>query len=147
MDAVRGMEDVERKEEVTDFKPTLCIDFDGVVHKYSKGWQEGVIYDDVTDGFFEWADQAAKKFKLVIYSSRSKKPEGINAMMFWMYEQRKKWRAAGGKTESDAILEFEFADTKPAAWLIIDDRAICFNGNWADMDIDAMRNFKPWNQR
>src|SRR3954452_19978446 len=30
---------------LTSFKKTLAIDFDGVLHNYSKGWQEGVIYD------------------------------------------------------------------------------------------------------
>jgi hypothetical protein len=40
-------------------KPILCLDFDGVVHKYDSPWSNAeTISDDVTDGFFEWAERA-----------------------------------------------------------------------------------------
>lgn len=134
---------------MSDYKPILCIDFDGVVHRYSKGWQNGVIYDDVTDGFYEWAEQAAKQFKLVIYSSRSSTEEGRMAMGAWLIDQRRKWRAKGGMHETEAPLEFDFADQKPAAWLTIDDRCIRFTGDWGEplLHPEALRMFKPWNAR
>lgn len=127
-------------------KPILCLDFDGVIHSYTSGWQgDTTISDPVVRGFFEWAEQAAKQFKLVIYSSRSKNPDAITAMQLYLYEQRKQWRANGGKTETDESLSFEFASEKPAAFLTIDDRAVTFDGTWPD--IDALRSFKPWNKR
>lgn len=130
-----------------NFKPILCIDFDGVIHSYEKGWQNGVIYGTSTPGFFEWAEQAAKQFKLTIYSSRSKNEESIKAMCVWLMERRKEWRAAGGKNESDEPLAFDFAKEKPPAFLTIDDRAIQFRGSWDDpaLQVDAMRAYKPWN--
>jgi hypothetical protein len=132
-----------------EFKPTLCIDFDGVVHSYEKGWQNGVIYGSVLPGFWEWAEQAAKQFKLVIYSSRSKTEEGQLVMSLWMVDQRKAWREAGGMHAVEDKLEFEFAHEKPAAWLTIDDRAIRFEGRWDDPILapDALRAFRPWNAR
>jgi hypothetical protein len=128
-------------------KPILCIDFDGVVHSYERGWQDGEIYGTVTKGFFEWAEQAAKLFKLVIYSSRSKTEEGQLAMSLWLVAQRKAWRAAGGMHETTTPLEFEFSNEKPPAFLTIDDRAICFMGSWDDLDPEKLRMFKPWNAR
>ena len=105
------------------------------------------LYDDVVEGFFEWAEQAAKQFRLVIYSSRSATDEGQQAMLGWLIAQRRIWREAGGMHETEAPLGFEFADKKPAAWLTIDDRAICFRGDWSAPELtpDTMRAFRPWN--
>jgi len=126
-------------------KPILCLDFDGVIHLYRKGWQDGTIYDDVTPGFFEWAEQAAKIFKLVIYSSRSSDPVQVLQMTLWMMEQRRKWRETGGFSLTDDPVGFEFTDEKPKAFLTIDDRAVTFNGMWADFNPVSLRRFKPWN--
>lgn len=129
-------------------KPILCIDFDGVIHRYDSGWKGAtVIPDHVTDGFFEWAEQAAQHFKLVIYSSRSKEPAAIEAMQFWLAAERKLWRENGGTHKIEAPLEFEFASEKPAAFMTIDDRALCFEGDWSKIDPATLRNFQPWNKR
>lgn len=132
---------------MSDFKPTICVDFDGVVHSYEKGWQGGVIYGTATPGFFEWVERVRDQFKLVIYSSRSKTPEGITAMGLWMHEQRNKWIKAGGERHPTEPLTFELAHEKPAAWLTIDDRAICFRGDWSvpELTPEGMRAFRPWN--
>lgn len=130
--------------------PILCLDFDGVIHRYDSGWQGALtIADDVTEGFFEWLDDAAKHFKIVVYSSRSKEPGATDAMALWLAEQRRKWRERGGKSphEFGEPVSIEFADTKPAAFLQIDDRALTFNGRWSDFDPAALRAFKPWNKR
>lgn len=127
--------------------PTICIDFDGVVHSYERGWQDGTIYGEVTKGFFEWAEEARKHFKLVIYSSRSKADNGVILMSMWLHEQRNKWIAAGGQRNETEPLEIEFAHEKPPAWLTIDDRCIRFDGSWntGRLTPEAMLAFKPWN--
>lgn len=128
-------------------KQILALDFDGVVHQYSKGWQDGAIYDDVTPGFFDWALAAADHFRLVIYSSRSKTDEGKTAMREWLSAQSEKWRAERDHPPV-TMLTFEFAHEKPPAWLTIDDRAFCFSGDWSDpiLSVEALKAFKPWMQ-
>jgi hypothetical protein len=124
-------------------KPILCIDFDGVIHSYERGWQNGEIYGTVTPGFFEWAYKAQKLFRLVIYSSRSKTDDGVNAMSLWLHGQRSAWSE---KTKQIEVLEIEFAHEKRAAFLTIDDRAIQFEGRWDWLDPANLLRFKPWNQ-
>ena len=43
---------------------------------------------------------------------------------------------------------FEFSAVKPPAWLTIDDRALCFQGDWKDpnFSVAAIEHFKPWNK-
>ena len=132
---------------VKNFKPIICIDFDGVIHSYERGWQGGVIYGNVVPGFFEWMERVRDQFKLVIYSSRSKTDEGVTAMSLWFHEQRNAWIKNGGKRHHTEPLSIEFAHEKPPAWVTIDDRAIQFTGNWSDpaLTADALRTFKPWN--
>lgn len=134
---------------MSDFKPTLCIDFDGVIHSYEKGWQGGVIYGTVVSGFFEWVEMARYQFKLVIYSSRSKTDEGVVAMSTWLHQRRNEWLMEGGERNPVEPLTFEFAHEKPAAWLTIDDRAVRFDGKWDSPELlpEVLRSFKSWNQR
>jgi Swiss Army Knife RNA repair-like protein len=144
------------------YKPTLCIDFDGVIHSYEKGWQNGDIYGSVVPGFFEWVERVRDQFKLVIYSSRSKDPNGTLMMATWLRLQAERvapnWQCTDMPTREipvqrflDAqraeILLFRFAHEKPPAWLTIDDRAICFKGDWnaPELQSDALSAFKPWN--
>jgi len=131
---------------VKAFRPTLCVDFDGVIHSYERGWQGGEIYGTVVPGFFEWLERVRHRFKVVIYSSRSKDDAGVVAMSMWLHEQRNAWIKAGGERHPTESLEIEFAHEKPAAWLTIDDRAICFKGNWdaPELSPDEIASFKPW---
>lgn len=132
---------------MSDFQPTICIDFDGVIHSYERGWQGGVIYGTVVPGFFEWVERVRHQFKLVIYSSRSKDDAGVVAMGTWLHLKRNEWIKSGGERHPTEVLSFEFAHEKPAAWLTIDDRAIQFNGDWnaSALTAESMRAFKPWN--
>jgi hypothetical protein len=134
---------------MAEFKPTICIDFDGTIHSYERGWQNGEIYGEVVRGFFEWVERVRYQFNLVIYSSRSKTDEGVMAMSLWLHEKRNEWIKAGGQRDLLQPLTFEFTHEKPAAWLTIDDRCVRFDGSWDNplLEPEAMLRFKPWNAR
>ncbi len=114
------------------FKPTLCLDFDGVIHWYRNGWKGvAVIDDDPVPGAKEFIENAQNYFKIVVYSSRSSSETGIQAMQKWM--------------EKNGFPKVSFAKEKPKAFLTIDDRALQFTGEW--FDPEALLSFKPWNKK
>ena len=83
-------------------KPILCLDFDGVIHSYESGWtgDHTNIPDGVTDGFFEWAEEASKTFRLVVYSARSGAPGGREAMKAWLYAKWEEWALTSGTDQN-----------------------------------------------
>lgn len=133
-------------------KPILVLDFDGTVHSYEKGWQGGLIYGTVVPGFFVWALQAKKYFTLVIYSSRSGSHKTRQPMEDFLkvHLQAWKWDCLEHGPEPDLHFEdFTFSPFKPPAFATIDDRAITFNGDWNDPNLDPklLLEFKSWVQK
>jgi phosphoglycolate phosphatase-like HAD superfamily hydrolase len=65
---------------------TVCIDFDGVIHSYTSGWQGIAKIPDppvsgAIDALFRLLDAG---FEVAIYSSRSSSFRGRWAMKRWM---------------------------------------------------------------
>lgn len=120
-------------------KPILCVDFDGVIHSYTSGWQGAdVVADPPVRGALKWLEQAAEHWDVQIYSSRSSQPNGPEAMAAWLAT----WSNLEGVS-----LTLSFPEQKPPAFLTIDDRAVCFDGMWDRLDPKALLDFKPWNKR
>ena len=133
--------------------------FDGVINSYASGWKgAAVIPDPPVDGALRWLWNATEWWDVQVYSSRSKDPEGRAAMKRWMIEHSLVVFGHGhpmSESRDDLIgsdgdyssYPVKFAHEKPAAFLTIDDRAVCFDGDWSELDACAMLDFKPWNQR
>ena len=128
--------------------PIICVDFDGVIHSYKSGWQ-GIdnIPDPPVEGAIEWLknhlpipdelDAFSPPYDgpiVQIYSSRSKSWRGRRAMKKWLVEY-----GLHPAYIRDGILKFP--SKKPAAFLTIDDRAICFNGTFPTSE--QMLSFEP----
>ena len=130
-------------------KPILCVDFDGVVHSYITPWHRAdIIPDPPVPGALRWLWNATEWFSVVIYSSRSKSEAGRNAMRLWMCgHSLDEFGPDHPMTMPYELYPITFAHEKPAAFLTIDDRAICFDGDWSALDPTELLNFKPWNKR
>lgn len=131
-------------------KPILCVDFDGVIHSYMSPWvDEAAILDPPVPGALRWLWKATEWFEVVIYSSRSKVKAGRLAMDAWLRKWSDKEFGEGHPMGSGVagIYPIGFASEKPAAFLTIDDRAFCFEGDWSDIEPADLLSFKPWNKR
>jgi hypothetical protein len=131
------------------YKKIICVDFDGVIHWYRKGWQEGKIYDKPVPGAMEWLVRFARnpEFEVAIYSSRSKDPKLLHEMKDWITLELDRYLSWVDGYDSKPLELFDkltFPTQKPAAFLTIDDRAICFRGYFPSTE--EIKNFKPWNK-
>lgn len=110
----------------TEHQKTLAIDFDGVVHKYSWGWNDGTIYDVPIDKTKEYLQKFLDDgYKVVIYSTRCFDRTVDGKFQPNQREEMKAW------LEKYEIPYTEISkDAKPLAHIIIDDRALRFEGNW-----------------
>lgn len=115
------------KEVRYDSKNTLAIDFDGVVHKNSKGFFDGTIYDDPIPGTKDALEFLSKRFsRIIIFTCKAMKKRPL----------------INGKTGKELILEwleihdlsqyiYDITSEKPVAAAYIDDNGFKFN-NWND---------------
>jgi hypothetical protein len=143
------MSSITNRDTTTNsWKPSLCIDFDGVIHGYSKGWQGGVIYDLPVPGFFEWADKAKHYFKLEIFSTRSDCHKNAAPMRDWLGVNLWSWKM--DHPDSTLIIDdFNFPYSKPKSMISIDDRCITFKGDWSapELQPENLKAFRPWNDK
>lgn len=120
------------------YQPTVCVDFDGVIHSYTTSWAgPTVIPDPPVEGAFKWLAQlVAAGFKVCIFSSRSHRQGGIEAMQDWFQKHN---------IEGWVFQLLHFPLDKPSAVLYVDDRGFCFEGSFPS--VDFINHFKPWNKR
>lgn len=103
---------------------TVALDFDGVIHKYSKGWHDGTCYDDPMDGAFDFICRLRSRgYNVVIFSARPKGDIGA-----WLI---KHWPSVPPYGNIP-----EVTNEKPIAVAYVDDRAIRFESwdqTWNDL--------------
>lgn len=129
---------------------TIAIDFDGVIHAYSKGWQDGKCYDEPVFGVFEAIQTLIEVgYSIFIFSTRKSK-EIKRWMKQYAYESDYITNGIGGDPEDFCYPKYGFTVEVIPFWVkfwnkknvigitkrklpataYIDDRAINFKGSW-----------------
>jgi hypothetical protein len=104
------------------------IDLDGTIHKYSKGYLDGSIYDDPFKGAREVIDWLKNQgYEIVIFTTRASRENALA-----MGDDHEKQIANVGTWLTDHGIYYDrITAEKIAADFYIDDRAIPIrNGDW-----------------
>lgn len=107
------------------FKKTLLIDLDGVLNLYAGNYDKDII-PPLKEGAYEFLQDLADDFKIVIFTSRN-----IFLTSKWVIE--------------NGIDDFiaDITNVKIPSYLIIDDRCINFEGNYTKTK-KQINDFEVW---
>ena len=104
---------------------TILIDLDGVLNEYKGNYEENFI-PPIKDGAKEFLENLFKNFKIKIFTTRNRM---LTAK--WIFDNH-----------IDKYIS-DITNVKEPAYLHIDDRCICFNGNYQKLFND-ITNFNVW---
>ena len=113
-----------RKHSFPDETYQIGIDFDGVIHKNSKGFFDGTVYDEPIFGVHEALERISKQYTIIVYSAKARKDRmlingktGVQLIWEWL------------KKHNLSKYVKEVTAEKPRAVCYVDDKAIRFL-NW-----------------
>lgn len=109
-----------------DLRPVICVDLDGVLNLFDS-WRSPEYFHPLRPGAREFLARLNQEgYRVVIFTVR------------W-YEWVEKWLNENG------VREFvdEVTDRKPPARVYLDDRAVCFRGDFEEA-YRQIAGFKPF---
>lgn len=117
---------------------TVCIDFDGVIHDYRKGWRGIDVFDRVLPGASEATHRLRDAgYVIIIHTTRNDSP----ALQTFLDENQ----IAYDHINHNPFQPVGSDKGKIIADVYLDDRGICFTGDW-NMAVNQIMNFKTWQQ-
>ena len=110
-----------REHSYPDEQINVGIDFDKVIHKCSKGYYDGTIYDDPVEGAYEALEKLSQDYTVIVYTCKAKPDRGLingqtGTELVW------EWL----KEHNMAQFVSKVTAEKPRARFYIDDKAIRF---------------------
>jgi hypothetical protein len=140
---------IMKTKKKKEYRPTVAIDFDGVIHAYREGWCGADVVDDEPVGYtiarsgitftaIDWLESLVDSGKLdvCIFSSRNSQKGGIEAMKGFLLDNG---------MHSEVLAEIDFPKKKPSAHVLIDDRCLPFTGHF--FTVDQILKFQPWRMK
>ena len=124
---MKGVDEVDYINKfLYDESKVVAIDFDGVIHTFDRGWNDGTCYGDPIPGAIEAIKKLSLKYNIIIFTAKAKSNRPL----------------VNGKTGVELVKEWlskydlidcvaEITSEKPHANIYIDDRGYRFN-NWTD---------------
>ncbi|WP_405925453.1 hypothetical protein [Streptomyces sp. NBC_00035] len=103
---------------------TIAVDFDGVIHAYRKGWQDGTIYDPPMPGALDGLRTLMAADAVFIFTTRD-----ISQVASWLLERGFSVRVGHDGPFWNERGRLLITNQKLAATAYLDDRAVRFE-NW-----------------
>lgn len=120
-------------------KRIICIDFDGVIHDYSNGWQGEDVFGQMIPNADTGTSVLKKKgWTIIIFTTRKK----TDKLEKWLNEHN---------------ISYDYINENPSqpgntsgkiiADVYLDDRGICFRGRWDSWLVRDIIDFEPWQEQ
>lgn len=111
-----------RKHSYPDEAVNISIDFDGVIHKCSRGYYDGTIYDDPIEGAYEALERLSEDYTIIVNTCKAKPDRGLingktGTQLVWEWLDKHDMSKFVSKVTSE----------KPRAKVYIDDKGIRFS--------------------
>ena len=121
-----------REHSYPDEQVNIAVDFDKVIHKCTKGYFDGTIYDDPVQGAYEALEKLSEAYTVIVYTCKAKSDRGLvngktGTSLVW------DWLEEHGMSKFVSKVTSE----KPRAVCYIDDKAVQFT-DW-DTCMESLR--------
>ena len=111
----------------------VLVDFDGVIHNYNNGWQNGEVYGGPIEEVKDALERIKKTYdnvKIIIFTTRAAKNDPMNVNELKGYDYDDQISKVKEFLDKHEIPYDGITGEKLAALIYIDDNGFRFNGNW-----------------